>query len=117
MGSGTVSHVLSLFGEMFTQADRRIRIGPNCATCCGAGVSWSTSGCRNSTGLTKGSQKAAGPPPNGTYRLDDEIARLDEESLQSSSGGRPFTRLQGVGINCGSLAADLPELGEGDGSD
>ena len=45
---------------------KRIRSGPNCGTCCGAGVSWSTSGRRNSTGWIKGRQKAARPLPNGT---------------------------------------------------
>ena len=70
---GLDAQVLSLYGRTFPMADTQrgkpvslTRSGPNCATCCGAGVSWSTSEYRNSTGWTKGSRKAAGPPPNGT---------------------------------------------------
>ena len=49
------------------------------------------------------------------------IARVDEEykkALHSRSCpvGLPFTRVSGVGIlTAAILAADLPELGEGDG--
>ena len=55
--------------------------------------------------------------------LDDEIARLDEEyqrALQSSSElsrrAALYQSVQGVGIlTAATLAADLPELGQGDG--
>ena len=93
------------------------RSGPNCATCCGAGVSWSRVQELNrlDKGITKGSRAAPW--------LDDEIARLDKEykkALRSSSElsrrAALYQSVQGVGIlTAAILAADLPELGEGDG--
>ena len=47
---GLDAQVLSMFARFPWRTRRvasRTRSGTNCATCCGAGVSWSTSGCRN----------------------------------------------------------------------
>ena len=56
---GLDAQVLSRFGQVFALADAPQskpdpERAPNCRTCCGEGVSWSTSGWRNSTGWIKG---------------------------------------------------------------
>ena len=71
-------------------------------------------------GITKGSRAST---KRHIAWLDDEIARVDEEykkALQSSSElsrrAALYQSVQGVGIlTAAILAADLPELGEGDG--
>ena len=71
-------------------------------------------------GITKGSRTST---KRHIAWLDDEIARVDEEykkALQSSSElsrrAALYQSVQGVGIlTAAILAADLPELGEGDG--
>jgi transposase len=71
-------------------------------------------------GITKGSRAST---KRHIAWLDDEIARLDKEykkALQSSSElsrrAALYQSVQGVGILTSAiLAADLPELGEGDG--
>ena len=56
---GLDAQVLSMFGRAFPMADapRRKPDPERDETCCGAGVSWSTS----ETGLNRRSRKAAGP--------------------------------------------------------
>ena len=96
----------------------RTRSGPNCATCCGAGVSWSTSECRNSTldkGITEGSRAST---KRHIAWLDDEIARLEEEyrpckPVRSCPDGLPFTSGRGH-THCGYPGGGFA-LGEGDG--
>ena len=71
-------------------------------------------------GITEGSRAST---KRHIAWLDDEIARLDEEyqkALQSSSElsrrAALYQSVKGVGIlTAAILAADLPELGEGDG--
>ena len=70
-------------------------------------------------GITKGSRAST---KRHIAWLDDEIARVDEEykKVQSSSElsrrAALYQSVQGVGIlTAAILAADLPELGEGDG--
>ena len=71
-------------------------------------------------GITEGSRASA---KRHIAWLDDEIARLDEEyqralrtSPELSRRADLYQSVQGVGIlTAATLAADLPELGEGDG--
>ena len=68
---GLDAQVLSMFGRAFPMADTpRRKPGPgagrNCRDLLRRRRQLVNQRVRNSTGLTKGSRKAAGPPPNGT---------------------------------------------------
>ena len=119
---GLDARVLSLFGEMFTQADTPRRKADPRANLLRRRPS--TSGRRNSTWLDKGTTEGSrASTKRHVAWLNDEIDRLDEEyqrALQSSSElsrrAALYQSVQGVGIlTAATLAADLPELGEGDG--
>ncbi len=71
-----------------------------------------------STGWTKGSERQQGLHQTAHW-LDDEIARVEEyrpcKAARSCPVGLPFTRVFRAWAYSPRLAADLPELGEGDG--
>ena len=125
---GLDARVLSLFGEMFTQADTpRRKADPERAELRDLLrrrrqlVNQRAQELnRLDKGTTEGSRAST---KRHVAWLNDEIDRLDEEyqrALQSSSElsrrAALYQSVQGVGIlTAATLAADLPELGEGDG--